>query len=203
MQSNNNTIHLKTPSRSERFVPTCPICGNKHWPKDPSCLGKKGAKAKAKAKVAAKGKTIAERLGPVNTNTYEAPRVEAKPVSQPFPPQVTNYTPTPAPTQSTIQHGGEQVINIKAESEKQALSFVQEVERIKKQADQVVAAASADAARQIEAERQARQIAEEDAKEQTQARIKAEQKLKQSLLELENLKHEARIADQLYNLKME
>ncbi|MHC4293363.1 MAG: CBS domain-containing protein [Planctomycetota bacterium] len=33
---------------TEKIAPTCRICGEKHWPLDPSCLGKKGKKAKAK-----------------------------------------------------------------------------------------------------------------------------------------------------------
>ena len=44
----NDTVHLTTSSAPKRFVPTCTICGNQHWPRDPSCAGKKGAKAKAK-----------------------------------------------------------------------------------------------------------------------------------------------------------
>ncbi|MHC4265627.1 MAG: CBS domain-containing protein [Planctomycetota bacterium] len=34
----------------EKIAPTCRLCGQKHWPLDPSCLGKKGAKAKAREK---------------------------------------------------------------------------------------------------------------------------------------------------------
>lgn len=39
---------------SGRYTPTCSLCGKQHWPLDPSCLGKKGAKARAKAKAEAK-----------------------------------------------------------------------------------------------------------------------------------------------------
>ena len=41
------------PSSVGKFVPTCRICKKKHWPLDPSCIGKKGAKAEAAAKVKA------------------------------------------------------------------------------------------------------------------------------------------------------
>jgi predicted transcriptional regulator len=71
----NNKVHLTT-SAPKRFVPTCTICGNQHWPRDPSCLGKKGAKAKAKAKGAAKAKARAKRLGnagPATAQPAESP----------------------------------------------------------------------------------------------------------------------------------
>ncbi len=53
----------------ERFTPTCRICGRQHWPLDPSCIGKKGVKAQAKARakaeklarVEAKARAKAER----------------------------------------------------------------------------------------------------------------------------------------------
>lgn len=85
----NNTIHLTTTPRSQRFVPACPICGNNHWPRDPSCLGKKGAKAKAKAKAAAKAEARAKRLGPANANTYQTPEAP-KVVAQVKPVQATH-----------------------------------------------------------------------------------------------------------------
>ena len=52
------TPHSKTitgvnPSSAEKFVPICKICGKKHWPLDPSCIGNKGVKAEARAKVKA------------------------------------------------------------------------------------------------------------------------------------------------------
>ena len=33
----------------DKYCPTCGICGQRHWPLDPSCPGKKGVKARAKA----------------------------------------------------------------------------------------------------------------------------------------------------------
>ena len=48
-----------------RYTPTCSLCGKQHWPLDPSCLGRKGAKenarAKSEAKRQAKLKAKAER----------------------------------------------------------------------------------------------------------------------------------------------
>lgn len=75
----NNKVHV-TSSAPKRFVPTCPICGNQHWPRDPSCLGKKGAKAKAKAKGAVKAKARAKRLGNAQPETAEPqePPVQVK-----------------------------------------------------------------------------------------------------------------------------
>lgn len=47
-------IIIKTiPFPDEKFTPTCEKCGKKHWPLDPSCIGKKGAKAEARAKARA------------------------------------------------------------------------------------------------------------------------------------------------------
>ena len=48
------------PSSDEKFVPTCEICGKKHWPLDPSCIGKKGVKAEAREKVKAAREAKAE-----------------------------------------------------------------------------------------------------------------------------------------------
>ena len=45
---------------TERFKPTCKYCGKQHWPLDPSCIGKKGAKAEAKAKAKAQKRAQAE-----------------------------------------------------------------------------------------------------------------------------------------------
>ena len=46
--ASNNSSNQKSNS-DKRFKPVCKICGKKHWPLDPSCIGKKGMKAKAKA----------------------------------------------------------------------------------------------------------------------------------------------------------
>ncbi|MHC5076661.1 MAG: hypothetical protein ACYTFM_09565, partial [Planctomycetota bacterium] len=35
---------------TEKIAPICRLCGQKHWPLDPSCPGKKGRKARIKAK---------------------------------------------------------------------------------------------------------------------------------------------------------
>ncbi len=48
------------PSTTEKFTPTCRVCGKKHWPLDPSCIGKKGVKAEARAKAKAERKAKAE-----------------------------------------------------------------------------------------------------------------------------------------------
>jgi hypothetical protein len=40
----------------EKIAPICRLCGQKHWPLDPSCLGKKGRKARAKTKTGNKAK---------------------------------------------------------------------------------------------------------------------------------------------------
>ena len=45
---------------TERFKPTCKYCGKQHWPLDPSCVGKKGARAEAKAKAKAQKRAQAE-----------------------------------------------------------------------------------------------------------------------------------------------
>ena len=49
-------------SRDEKFVPTCSICGEKHWPHHPllPCVNNKKAKAKAKADKKAKAKAAAQ-----------------------------------------------------------------------------------------------------------------------------------------------
>ena len=44
----------------EKFTPTCKLCGKKHWPLDPSCIGKKGARAEIKAQIEAKKRAKAE-----------------------------------------------------------------------------------------------------------------------------------------------
>lgn len=47
---------------SQGFAPTCKLCQKPHWPLDPSCIGKKGARAEAKAlkKAKAKAKAVAK-----------------------------------------------------------------------------------------------------------------------------------------------
>lgn len=74
----NNTVHLTSSSAPKRFIPTCAICGGKHWPRDPSCPGKKGAKAKAKAKGVLKAKARAKRIGNAAVNTSQPAEVEAQ-----------------------------------------------------------------------------------------------------------------------------
>lgn len=238
----NNTVHMTTSPRSQRFVPACPICGNNHWPKDPSCLGKKGSKAKAKAKAAAKAKARAKRLGPANTNTHQVPEEEAlvEPVKVTMPAvpnvsvSVSSIQSTPAarpaksnlpswampPTQpvntpvclpkenvkiqsETKQQGGDVVINIKAKSQKEITSFTDEIARIKRQADQVVLRASEDALHQVQAERTGRQNAEEKARNELAARIKAEQRLSDEITKLKALQEEARQAAQSSTRKMQ
>ena len=62
--SHSKNITRIIPVSAEKFVPTCKICGKKHWPLDPSCIGKKGVKAETMAKVKAareaKAKAIAQ-----------------------------------------------------------------------------------------------------------------------------------------------
>jgi len=213
--NNNNTVHVGSNGRPKRFVPTCPICGNQHWPRDPSCLGKKGAKAKAKAKGSAKAKARAERLGPAENNTYHQPDVQvqvqaqvqpttpasstvfpavpassgfsvqpampgrpnvpvqpAQPVSSPvFPPRENNVT---QPVQQQQQYGGEQPVNIQAKSYKEITSFEDELARVKRQADEVILRASEDAAHRVNSERT--------------ARINAEEKLKEAMGKVEQLR---------------
>jgi hypothetical protein len=55
---------IKGNSEQEKYTPTCYLCGNQHWPLDPSCGGKKGGKANAKAKAKAdrKAEKDAKRL---------------------------------------------------------------------------------------------------------------------------------------------
>jgi len=89
----NNTVHLTT-SAPKRFVPTCTICGNQHWPRDPSCPGKKGAKVKAKAKGVAKAKARAKRMGTVAGNTYQPAEVDAQ-VKPANPVSVSTFPATP------------------------------------------------------------------------------------------------------------
>ncbi len=224
----NNTVHLTTSSRKERFVPTCSICGNKHWPRDPSCLGKKGAKAKAKAKASAKAKARAKRLGSVAPDAIQtseaAPRIKhtPAPVIQPsatpavlnvptqspkspqsvdsggFPPmQKTQIPPEPK------QQGGERVVKIKAKSKKEITSFKDEITRIKRQADQVVLRTSEDAAHRIQSERTARKNAEAQARQESAARLVAEQKLQAETVKLKNLQEQARKAGQSSERKMQ
>ena len=59
MCANYNYSNGQATGDGEKFVPVCNICGRKHWPLDPSCIGKKAAKAEAKAKLKAakKGQT--------------------------------------------------------------------------------------------------------------------------------------------------
>ncbi|MHC4842546.1 MAG: CBS domain-containing protein [Planctomycetota bacterium] len=40
----------KDSQATEKIAPICRLCGQKHWPLDPSCPGKKGRKARIKAK---------------------------------------------------------------------------------------------------------------------------------------------------------
>ncbi|MCF7955102.1 MAG: hypothetical protein K9M75_04815, partial [Phycisphaerae bacterium] len=96
----NNTVHL-TNSAPKRFVPTCTICGNQHWPRDPSCAGKKGAKAKAKAKGVLKAKARAKRMGTAAADTSqpaEASGTEMLPASSPAVtfPATPNVSPKPS-----------------------------------------------------------------------------------------------------------
>ena len=173
--------------RSQRFVPTCDICGNKHWPKDPSCSGKKGAKGKgkAKAKVSARAKKRAKKLEKAESAskdieqkvTTPGPVILPKPITKPAKPDFRFNAGTQTPS--------DEVIKIKAQSKEEVSSFDEEVERIRQQADQVVAKAAESAAEQFQAEREARIAAEAEVKKQTEARELAEQKLKD---EIENLK---------------
>ncbi|MBW8016891.1 MAG: CBS domain-containing protein [Planctomycetes bacterium] len=213
----NNTVHLTTSPRSKRFVPTCKICGNKHWPRDPSCTGKKGAKAKAKAKGAAQAKARAKRLGlgPGNiTRPAEQPlQVNlANPVSAPTSPAPAAANVSARPTQPASepvfpprqntdiqprrrQHqGGKKVFRIKAKSHEEITSFTDEINRIKRQADEVVLSISEDAAHRVESERTARRNAEERALNEAAARLKAEQKLQAQIEKLKALQQEARKA---------
>ncbi|MGB2866220.1 MAG: hypothetical protein WBC05_23010, partial [Sedimentisphaerales bacterium] len=49
-------------STDEKFVPTCSICGEKHWPHHPlvPCVNKRKAKTKAKADKKAKAQAAAQ-----------------------------------------------------------------------------------------------------------------------------------------------
>jgi len=47
-------------NNSGRFAPTCKLCGKPHWPLDPSCIGKKGARAEARAKAKAQREAKAQ-----------------------------------------------------------------------------------------------------------------------------------------------
>ena len=61
-QQSPKTAQGTTGSTQEKFVPTCSICGEKHWPHHPlvPCVNKKRAKAKAKADRKAKAKAAAK-----------------------------------------------------------------------------------------------------------------------------------------------
>ena len=54
-------IVIKTiPSPVKRFAPICKKCGKEHWPLAPSCIGKRAAKAEARAKAKEKARAKAE-----------------------------------------------------------------------------------------------------------------------------------------------
>jgi len=57
-KSGSETFQQTTRASDEKFVPTCSICGEKHWPHHPlvPCVNKKKAKAKAKAEAKAEKK---------------------------------------------------------------------------------------------------------------------------------------------------
>lgn len=46
-----NTNSALSHSTRGKFVPTCEICGQEHWPFDPSCMGKKAVKQNEKKKI--------------------------------------------------------------------------------------------------------------------------------------------------------
>lgn len=181
---------LVVQASTERFVPTCKICGNKHWPKDPSCLGKKGAKgrAKAKAKAAARAKARAKRLGLDQTDSQDIPQTVTTPQPVTLPGAVTQPFAKPhIQSNMNLQPAAEKVIKVKAKSQEEVSSFAREVEKIKQQADEVVSRASASAAEQFQVERDARLIAEEKAKQEAKARQIAEQNLKDEIEKLKAL----------------
>ncbi|MHC4259164.1 MAG: CBS domain-containing protein [Planctomycetota bacterium] len=61
---------------AERFKPTCKFCGKQHWPLDPSCIGKKGAKAEAKAKARAQKRAQAEAKAKAKADAKATARAE-------------------------------------------------------------------------------------------------------------------------------
>ena len=72
MDSNRVTDNQANPDKSgqndggERFVPTCTICGEKHWPHHPlaPCFNAKKAKEKARAEAIARAQ--AEKEAKIN-----------------------------------------------------------------------------------------------------------------------------------------
>jgi hypothetical protein len=85
--TDNQTHHDKSGQNqsSERFVPTCPICGEKHWPHPlVPCLNAKKAKEKAKAEALAKAlaekeaRIEAKRLAKEQAYAEKLARIQAK-----------------------------------------------------------------------------------------------------------------------------
>ena len=64
-------------STDEKFVPTCSICGEKHWPHHPlvPCVNKRKAKIKAKADKKAKAQAAAQAKIEARENAIEQVRV--------------------------------------------------------------------------------------------------------------------------------
>lgn len=75
IESNSNSV--QPPASNDKFVPTCEICSNKHWPFDPSCIGKKGVKENAKKE--AKNAKIARKKAAIDAkNEKKQKKIDAK-----------------------------------------------------------------------------------------------------------------------------
>ena len=68
------------PSPYEKFTPTCKFCGKQHWPLDPSCIGRKKARAEAKAKARAEAeeRRRARAAAIARAKTEKKARAQAK-----------------------------------------------------------------------------------------------------------------------------
>ncbi|MHC4619524.1 MAG: CBS domain-containing protein [Planctomycetota bacterium] len=87
------------PSPPERFKPTCKICGAKHWPLDPSCIGKKAAKARARARAKAEKKARAEAKARAKAQARAGATADRLPAIQAERQAPYEHPPTPQPQQ--------------------------------------------------------------------------------------------------------
>jgi len=133
-----------------RYTPTCSLCGKQHWPLDPSCLGKKGARVRAKEKAEAKRQTKlqakAERKNRSKAKKDAKNKLKADEKTRSFADKISRIQSeaqevieqTEFRTEEKLQTEYQMHEEIQARTEQKIRSYAEEIAKIKSESAQAL-----------------------------------------------------------------